>query len=119
MYQFPLEKNDIIFGIRNTKYKNSIVGSKEGLIKLKNTIEKSLESIKIATLDIPTSYATKYDGIICLNDEEIERLIKEVNDKETLEKQERTITKFIGFIFPVIIAFSIGVGIYTIFNWIF
>ena len=119
MFLPPLTKHNLYFGLRNTKYKDIIIGNKEALTVLRDKIDESLTTNTIVLHNMKTSWTIGYKGIVCLDDSIIESLIKEVNDKESLEKQERTITKLMGFILPVMIAFSIGVGIYTIFNWIF
>ncbi len=119
MFLPPLTKHNLYFGLRNTKYQDIIIGNKEALTILRDKIDESLKTNTIVSHNMKTSWMQGYKGIVCLNDNEIAKLIKDVNDKETLEKQEKTITRLMGFILPVMIAFTIGVGIYTVFNWFF
>jgi len=119
MYIPPLVKNNLQLGIRGTKYENIIVGNKEGLLNFKDAIDKSLNLNNIVPFKIPTSYMGEYKGIVCLNDNDIEQLVKDVNLKEGINREQTIIEQIKSFIFIGLISFLIGVGIYTVFNWIF
>jgi len=119
MYIPPLVKNDLQIGIRDTKYEDIIVGNQKGLLQLRDALEESLNSNKIIPLKIPTPYRGEYRGIICLDDNDIEILIKEVEDKDKQFKSQKIISTLKAFTIPIVISFATGVGFYTIFNWIF